>query len=284
MKASRRAPGVPSIFEYADFASYLRSSLEALRPEGTKYSLRNVARRVERSPSLLAMVARGDRRPQPELAAEICRVFGLAKAEVQFAEALVEYERARTVAAKTKAAETLRALKPRHDDLIVDLDSFALIASWHNYTVLELSCTPSFREDPEWISRMLGPTVSVEMAAESLALLQRLGLLVRTESGRLMKASATVRTPKDLTSAAIRRHHKQNLMRAHHAIDRQPIDQRFVTSATIAMPASILPEIKNRVGAFRDELLAFIESQPGPRDAVYQLTIPFFRATDVVIE
>ena len=269
----------PSIYEYPDFSSYLRSSLEALRPAGNKYSLRNVARRVGRSPSLLAMVARGDRRPQPELAAEICRVLGLTRTETQFAEALVDFERARTVNAKSKAADRQRVLKPRHGDLILELDTFALISSWHHSTIVELACTEGFQEDPAWIARMLGSTVSAVMAAESLALLQRLGLLRRSAQGRLVKSAATIGTPKGMPSAAVRSFHKQILMRAHQAIERQQLAERLVTSVTIAVPVSIVPEVKERIIAFRDELLTFLREHPAARDTVYQLSMQFFRAT-----
>ena len=267
----------PSIYEYPDFSSYLRSSLEALRPAGNKYSLRNVARRVGRSPSLLAMVARGDRRPQPELAAEICHVLGLTRRESQFAEALVEYERARTVNAKSKAADRLRVLKPRHGDLILELDTFALISSWHHSAVVELSCIKGFSEDPDWIAAALGPTISSAMAAESLALLQKLGLLKRV-GGRLVKSAATIATPKGIPSAVIRAAHKQILTRAHQAIDRHAVHDRFGTSATIAIPSKVIPEVAARITAFRDELMTFLREQEGERDTVYHLTMQFFRA------
>lgn len=275
---SAATTAVPSIFEYPDFASYLRSSLEALRPAGAKFSLRNVARRVRRSPSLLAMVARGDRRAQPELAVEICKVFGLSSGEAEFAEALVEYEHARTVVAKSKAAERLRLLKPRHGDLILDLDAFALISSWHHYAILEMSCMVRFVEDPEWIAKALGPTISATMAAESLELLARLGLLRRDGAGRLTKSVSRVGTPKGIPSAAVRSFHKQILMRAHQAIDRQEIKDRLVTSATVAIPSSIVPEVQARIVQFRDELLSFIHEQDLEADTVYQVSMQFFRA------
>jgi uncharacterized protein (TIGR02147 family) len=269
----------PSIYEYPDFSSYLRSSLEALRPAGNKYSLRNVARRVGRSPSLLAMVARGDRRPQPELAAEICRVLGLTRTEAQFAEALVEYERARTVIAKTRAADRLRLLKPRHGDLILELETFALVSNWHHGAIVELACTKQFVEDPKWIAKALGATVSPAMAEESLALLQRLGLLTRDESGKLQKSAPTILSPKGMSSTALRAFHKKIMMRANQAIDRQPVGERYFTSVTVAIPAAVIPEINDKIKSFRDELMTFLREQKVADDAVYHLSMQFFRAT-----
>lgn len=274
------APRVPSIYDFPDFASFLRSSLEALRPEGHRYSLRNLARRAGRSPSLLAMVARGERRVQPELAGEICSLLGLTPVEVTFAEALVEFERARTVSAKTRAAEQLRALRPRQGDLILELDTFTLISSWHHSVIIELACTEAFQENAAWICRQLGGSVTPAMVEDSLALLVRLGLLMRNADGRLVKSTPTIATQKNKGSAVIRSFHKQVLMRAHRAVERQKPGERFVTTATIAVPAAIIPEINKRMVAFRDELLAFVRDHHEAGDTVYHMGMQFFRAIE----
>mgnify|MGYP001594962487 CR=1 FL=1 len=55
----------PSVFEFPSFADYFSQLMEAKRGRESRFSYRALARRLgKRSPSLLAMIARGERFPK----------------------------------------------------------------------------------------------------------------------------------------------------------------------------------------------------------------------------
>ncbi len=279
VQSNRSAAGAPSVFAFASFGEYLAAYVEFQRTRNAAFSARALAKRLGRSPSLLTMIARGERRPQPDLVQDLAEHIGLTPVERDFVDALLNFERAKSVPARARFAAKLRLLKPSNDDLLLTLDQFELVSNWHHYTILELIRLPRFREDSAEIARYLGMTVTADMVRESIVLLERLGLAARDGTGKLFKSNETIRTPENFPSQAIRAHHKQMLMRAHQAIERQPVQQRLFSSATLPVSASKVKEISDRIVAFREQLMADVELLGAPADEVYHLTFQFFRGT-----
>lgn len=268
----------PSVFTFASFGEYLAAYVEFMRAKNPAFSARALAKRLRRSPSLLTMIARGERRAQPDLVQDLAEHIGLTPVERDFAEALLNFERAKSQPARARFAAKLRLLKPSNDDLLLTLDQFELVSNWHHSVILELIRLPRFREEPEEVARYLGITVTPDMVRESITLLERLGLAARDAKGKLYKTNETIRTPEGFPSQAIRAHHKQMLMRAHQAIERQPVPVRLFSSATLPVPASKVKEIADRIVAFREQLMADLDLTANP-DEVYHLNFQFFRST-----
>ncbi len=270
--------GRPSIFAYPNFGEFFAAQIEHQRQKNPAFSCRALARRLGRSPSLLTMIARGERMPQTDLVQELAGPMGLSDPEREYAETLVNFQRAKSVPARQRFASKLRQLKPANDDLLLTLDQFEMIANWYHLTVLELTQLPGFVEDLGQISRYLGLTVTPDMVRESIELLLRLGLAARDEKGRLYKVKNVVHTPRNIPSAAIRTFHRQMMMRAHQAVERQSVKERYLTASTLTVPASKLPEVMAKIAAFREQMLADLREAKDANE-IYQLNIQFFRAT-----
>jgi uncharacterized protein (TIGR02147 family) len=273
----------PRVFEHPSFGAYLGAVISHLREQGrVPVSLRALAKRLGvRSPSLLHMVAQGSRRAQPELVSKVCAYLALSPAETEYAEALAELERAKSATVQHSVVARLRRLRPTNSELMLALDAFSLIGRWFHFTILELLALERFREDPERIAAYLGGGVDADAVRESIAMLERLGLARRDAAGRLRKAAEKVRTavpPK--STLAIRAFHKQMLMRATRAIDRQSLDERYVTSLTIPVPVSRIAAASRKIAEFRDAFAREMAESHDGGEEVYHLNVQFFRATE----
>lgn len=270
---------VPSIQAYETFGGWLAARVAHMKERNPTTSMRALAKRARLSSSLLAMIARDERHPTDDVLSRLALVFDLRQEDVQFASALVGFRRAKSVATRQRHAARLRELRPTHTELLLSLDQIEMISHWRHVTILELTQLSSFVEDPEVIAARLGSFTTPEMVVESIELLLRLGLLRRLDDGKLTKTAAQTRTPRKLPSAAIRGYHKQMLQRAHAAIDRQEMAEMFFAGLTIPVPSSRLPEIKQRIADFRDQLAASLGEERASADEIYHLNIQFFRAT-----
>lgn len=157
----------------------------------------------------------------------------------------------------------------------LDDERFALIADWYHYGILSLLETASWRDSYRWIAEQLG--IAEAEAKEAMQRLHRLGLVARRR-GRWI-ATGNFTSTHDVPSAALRKHHRQLLAQAVDALDTVSVDERDVTSMTLAIDPRRLPEAKRRIKAFRRELAAFLEG--GDATAVYQLCIQLFPAKGV---
>ena len=80
---------------------------------------------------------------------------------------------------------------------------------------------------------------------------------------------------------AIRNFNKQILAKAIDAVDEQSVEERSLSTLTIAVSKDLIPEIQKKVTKFRKELNMYISKAESekPKGQVYCLATQFFRLT-----
>jgi DNA-binding MarR family transcriptional regulator len=166
-----------------------------------------------------------------------------------------------------------RAVEP-DERTVLDEDTFRLIADWQYLAILNLAKLPQNQARPEWIAERLG--LKVDEASEALERLLRLQLVKKTR-GRLERTSRPLTTSKDIPSAAIRKHHSQNLVLADASLHRDPVHLREFASATLAVNLENLPLAKDILHKARKKIGALLET--GPVTEVYTFSFQLFPLT-----
>jgi uncharacterized protein (TIGR02147 family) len=105
-----------------------------------------------------------------------------------------------------------------------------------------------------------------------------LGLVERVGRG-FEQATAPLTTTNDIPSEAVRRHHRQNLERATHALEHEPVERREVTSTTFAFAPENLPAAKAAIREAKRKLVALMENGRGDKNEVYTLSMQLFPQT-----
>jgi len=151
-------------------------------------------------------------------------------------------------------------------------DAFAVIADWYHYAILELTHTENFNSSPKWIADKLG--ISIIQASVAIERLERLEL-IEIKEGRLCETGAFLTNYSEgFTAPALKELQRQVLQKALNAIDYVPQEEKDITSMTMAIDVTKLPEAKKRIKNFRRELCTFLEG--GPRARVYNLGVQLY--------
>ena len=147
---------------------------------------------------------------------------------------------------------------------------------WYNAAILELLSLPEASDDPAWISAHLMPSVPPTKVAASLDLMKKIGYLVPDETKRrLVPSQVEISTGAEVVGLAVIRYHQQMIALAKDALtDVAPLE-RDVSAVTIAVPAAKIDELKERIRAFRRDLLEF-SRQAQDADRVAQVNIQLF--------
>ncbi|MBS1971265.1 MAG: DUF4423 domain-containing protein [Bdellovibrionales bacterium] len=166
--------------------------------------------------------------------------------------------------------------RPREldDKTVLEEDVFRLIADWHYVAVLNLANIKNNQARPEWIAERLG--IKVEEAEDAIERLQRLKL-VRKAHGRLVQTGRDLATTTDIPSAAIRKHHSQNLRLAEEALHNVPVDFREFSSVTVAANLEKLSAVKQILLKTRKKINDLLET--GEPSEVYTLSFQLFPLT-----
>lgn len=154
---------------------------------------------------------------------------------------------------------------------LVDEDTFRLIADWHYLAILNLAKIKDNQANPFWISERLGIKADdAEMAIERLLRLK----LITVRRGKMERTSNPLTTSQNIPSAAIRKHHRQNLQLAEEALFNVPVEKREFISATMAVNVEKLPQAKEILLKTRKKIAALLEQ--GPVSEVYTMSFQLF--------
>jgi uncharacterized protein (TIGR02147 family) len=160
------------------------------------------------------------------------------------------------------------------DRTTLDEDTFRLIADWYYLAILNLAKLNECQSAPDWIAARLG--LKEEEVNEALERLFRLDL-VRKNRNRLVRTSKPLTTSNDVPSAAIRKHHTQNLRLAEESMNRDPVGTREISSITMPVNPEKLQHAKELLLKTRKKIAALLEDDNASE--VYTLSFQLFPLT-----
>jgi uncharacterized protein (TIGR02147 family) len=265
----------PDVFAYLDYRAFLRDYY--LRgKERRRLSFRAFSRRAGLgSPNYLKLVIDGDRNITLAMAARFAGAVGLKHEAATYFCELVRFTQAKSVAERSKLLQKLTGHQRYREIRPLDAAHAAYHSNWYLPAVRELAARRDFREDPGWIARTLWPSITFEQAQTALGILLELGLLVRDEHGDLRQGDPLVSTGAEVMSLNIMRFHQAMLERASAAIEDVPAEERDISSLTLCLGADGIRRLKERLRAFRRELLELSAIEADPKQVV-QLSLALF--------
>jgi len=267
-KARPEAAGALSVFDYLDHRAFLRDYYVD-RKQRRGQSFRSFSRRAGLgSPNYLKLVIDGQRNLSDRMARRFAQAAGLSGDAADYFVELVRFGRATTTAERAEHYEKLTGFRRFQKARPLDAASAAYHSKWYLPAVRELAARADFEDDPHWIASMLWPAIAPAEAAEALEILLSLGLLQRTDEGRVVQGELLVSTGPEVRSIVVANYHRTMLERASASIDAVPSDQRDISSLTLCLGADGLRRLKERVQRFRRELLDLSALEDAPVQVV----------------
>ncbi len=101
-------------------------------------------------------------------------------------------------------------------------------------------------------------------------------LIQMDPSGKYSRKALHLKTDDDISSQAIRYHHKKVIEKSVNALDEVPVELRDITTMTLPTNLEQLPKAKELIRKFQDEMLHLLNQSP--RSEVYHMTIALFPA------
>ncbi len=262
---------------FLDAKDYLGAVYQALKANIPQYSYNRFTEDMGfGNCNAMYLIVRGLRPLTIKGAQKIIAALGLTGVERKFFLKLVEAQRLGGSSEREAAFDRLVELKTKALPTALDRRQLAFYNNWYNAAILELLSLPDASDDPAWISSHLMPSVPPVKVTDSLALLKKLGHIVYDKAKqRLVPSQVEMTTGSEVAGLAIVRYHQQMIGLAKDALtDVAPLE-RDISAVTIAMSADRLDELKEKIQAFRRELLDF-SAQVTDADEIAQVNIQLF--------
>jgi uncharacterized protein (TIGR02147 family) len=256
----------PSIFDYLDYRTFLKDTFQYRKEQEAFFSHRYFARRAGFSaPNFVQLVIAGRRNLTSASIPKVARGLSLKAKEREYFECLVLMNQADSHDERNHYYQKMTALRGVGPVKRLEKASFDYFSNWYYPVIREVARWGDGRLAAAEIAALLRPPVAVKDAERALAALADLGLLERDDQGRWRQCDAAVTTGPEVRSLVLANYHREMIRMAGESLERCRPEERDVTSLTVNMGREAMAALKEKIAAFRRELLdlACQETEPG---------------------
>lgn len=161
------------------------------------------------------------------------------------------------------------------DRLKIDNEQYQLVSDPTYYSLLCLIETKEFQNNKAWMAARLGVTeVKIRGALKRL---ERVGLIEKTDCGKLKVKTPTLDTTDNVLNDSLQTRHADNLESAREALLELGVDQRYFTFETLAVDTARLPKVQELIKEFQDKLFKLLDG--GEKNEVFEFCFQYFSRT-----
>lgn len=273
---------LPNITEYLNYRQFLQDFYLSKKKVSPSYSYRVFVNKGDLgSPSHLKMVIDGSRNLTLNTIPKYINALGFKKkVESQFFELLVLYNQEANPDQKIHYFNEIMALKRKKGLSLLEKHQFDLLAQWFHVAIYVLVGLDSFKNDPEWLAEKLRKKVNSKQTQDALDSLEALKLIEKDENKGYKQTSGALSTADDLRHLSVYRYHKDMIELSINSLENDASEVREFNGVTLSISKDKLPQLKEKIRAFRKEINELTSNMPGA-DEVYQLNVQLFPLTEV---
>lgn len=270
---------LPNVFSYLDARRFLGDYYAFKKATTSGFSYRAFSRRAGiKSPNYLKLVIDGERNLTPKMAHRFGTACGLAGDALGYFLDLVAFTQAKSSDERTARYQRLIRFREHREIHRIDIAYGEYHARWYIPAIRELAFRADFSAEPKWVANQLLPRITEDEARQALAILEELQLLQAGPDGKLHPTDTLVTTGPEVEYLHLRSYHRMMMERAAAALDDLPRAERDISSVTLCLGPKAVERMKDRIRAFRRELLQMSASEEEPV-RVIQVNLQLFPLT-----
>jgi uncharacterized protein (TIGR02147 family) len=269
----------PALMDYLDYRLYMRDYMAWQKKKDNAFSFRVFALRSgipASSASFICRVISGRRTLTTERRLEIAKGMGLSGDASRYFHALVQFNQAKSMETKNHFFLELTKYSGSRTK-VIGADQFQFYGHWLNQALWAYFGMDRNQKNPAAIAQRIRPAISEAQIQGAIDLLLRLKLIKKLANG-YAPTDTQISTPKEIRDLAAKRQLREMIGLSLQALDQVPAKHREYNSLTMYMSRKGFEAIKERIGSFREELRALLESDRD-EDRIYTLTMQLFPNT-----
>jgi uncharacterized protein (TIGR02147 family) len=157
---------------------------------------------------------------------------------------------------------------------LLQSDQYEFYDKWYYTAVREVLSIHRFRGDYRALAKAVLPNITPQEAENAIALLERLGLIVKQKGVYHLTGSA-ISTGYDVQSLALNNFVVSSLALAREALDTIPGRDRNLSWTTFAVSQAVFRQIEDELRGFRRRIQELAATDPKPERA-YQVNFQLF--------
>lgn len=257
-----------TIFNYKDHRAFLTDWYKHCKKNRRGFSFRTFSKEAGfSSPNFLKRVMEGSRNLSLESIPKCAQGLNLNKQETEFFKNLVLYTQATTHADKNFYYQQILKSRKISELKPIEKEQYDYYSTWYHPVIRELITSKNFDGTPEWLSKKISPAITTDQASHSLELLQKLGFIEKQKMG-WMQTQPLVTTGAEALSLSMMNYHQNVLTLVKEQLPKIKADNRDISALTLGVAKGRIPELKKKIGEFRQEILKLVAEDTEPENVV----------------
>lgn len=271
-----------TVYEYLDYRQYLREFYEEKKQKNPRYSFRLFSDQSGfRSKSFIQHVIDGKKNLSESSVEKLNTVLKLNGKQLDYFRALVLFNQAPTRELRNLYWEQMCGSNSRNPLRLLMSRNYEFFSKWYHKTIREIICLVDFHEDYELLGRLVRPQIGAQDARESVELLLKLGLVIKTKTG-FQLTDPLLTTGDEVRSLAVQNFHQENLQLAREAMDSVHRSERDISSLVVALSAEGFRRYKEEIQRFRKKLLDIAHNDQN-QNSVYHVNFQLFPTSNPLV-
>jgi uncharacterized protein (TIGR02147 family) len=265
-----------NIYDYTDYRFLLKNYYSLQKKEIRSFSFRYFAARAGVSASVFKDIIEGRRRLSLSVMQKYAVAMKLTPKETEYFRAVVQFVNGKSNEEKNLHFTMMLRLRGNSSIKFIDEGQYEFFRCWHHSAIREMVTLSDFREDYDSIARSCIPRITAAQAKKSIEVMLQLGILRRTEQGKLEPADAVISSEYEMKSFVLRNFHTEMLGLAKGALERFEPHEREISSLTLGVSQKCYERIKERIRTFKQELLNMVVDDTTDSETVCQCNFQLF--------
>jgi uncharacterized protein (TIGR02147 family) len=225
-----------------------------------------------------AMVMQGKRNLTEDSLIKFAAGLELNKQEEEYFRNLVFLNQAQTPDIKNSYLKQMLRSKKVRQMKRIERQHYEYYSTWYHPVVRELVVAKGCSGTPEEVAEKIAPPITTAQAAKSIALLESLGFIQKTESGKWRQSSSIISTSPELEPVVIHNYHKAILDLAKSRMDALPSEQQQSFCMTLGIHKDRIPQLRAKLREFQSEIFKLVSEDINPEEVVL-LNVNLFPVT-----
>jgi len=270
--------GMPSIFAYFDFRSFLKDRQKWLKSQKPFFTLEYIAHKLDlKSKGHVSLILSGAKTIPETKISLVAEVFFLEESEKDFFICLVHYNQERTYRQKKAFLDRMVAMMRFSDKKLVPAQ-YRLCEKWYYPIVLEVLRLHDINEDYLMLGKLVRPQITAVEAKEAVQVLRSIQLIRQNAKGFWEPTDSVLTFGDGWKSVVARTFQAQAIELAQQALVEVPVQERDISTLTLSMGPETFHRIQKSIQLLRKEILAQVQADQHANQ-VYQMNISLFPAS-----
>lgn len=252
----------PDIIKYTDYVPYINDLVKYMRHHGN-FSFRAFCKKSGfKSPTYLKWVMDEVRPISTKSVERFADGLELGKREARYLQLLVNYKEAKDPNKKKVYFEEILTRQERNNKQSPFVkERYQYLSHWYYVTIRELVGHPDFNDDPHWIQKKLGNTVTIWEVKNAMKTLERLHLIVKNENGKWSQNEQELNMGHEVESMAAFNYHSEILKISRDVLMQTSHEIRDFSSVVSLIDKDTFQELRNKMRSFQEDVIVYLSEK-----------------------